>query len=94
MIDAEIRTRHAQARGQQRCVAHSVVDLLFEYGRLSRHRAADVYFFGRKERARLARSMPRPVLTKVERKLNCYIVVGDDGRVITCGHRTRRLWRR
>jgi len=84
-------TNHARHRQQNRSIPDDVIDLVLDYGRTIRRRGADVYLLGRKERQRLAVRIGSDALKALERKLRAYVVVGNDGRAITCGWRIRRL---
>ena len=84
-------TNHAQTRIQQRGIPAQAVDVLLSYGRRRRHRGADVYFLDKPARTRVASSIGRSAFTKIERALNSYVVVSDDGAVITAAHRLQRL---
>lgn len=84
-------THHAQARMQQRSIPMSAVDALMEYGEARRHHGADVIFLTKRGRSRLQKACERQVFLKLEKALDAYLVVGDDGAVITAGHRHHRL---
>jgi hypothetical protein len=83
-------TAHAQARCQQRSISSEVVDALLSYGERRRHQGADVYYLTKAARTRAAGALGTRY-QRMEKALNSYIVVGDDGQVITAGHRYRRL---
>lgn len=83
-------TAHAQCRSQQRSIAPEVVDALLSYGEPHRRSGADVYFLTRRSRARAAAAMGNRY-QKLEKQLNSYVVVADDGAIVTVGHRFRRL---
>lgn len=84
-------TNHAQTRIQQRGIRAEAVDAILCYGKRRRHQGADVYFIDKSSRKRLAGSMGRKAYSKIERSLNSYLVVGDDGAIITAAHRLQRL---
>ena len=88
-------TEHAQSRMQQRAVPPRVVEHVLDFGRVTRGpgrngRRADVYFMDRRGRATLGRTIGEDRYASLEGKLNVYVVVGDDGRVVTVSRRTRR----
>ena len=88
-------TEHAQSRMQQRAVLSRVVEHVLDFGRMTRSsgrngRRADVYFMDRRGRAALGKAIGEDRYASLEGKLNVYVVVGDDGRVVTVGRRTRR----
>lgn len=84
-------THHAQARMQQRSISLSAVDILMDYGEHRRHRGAEIYYLSKRCRARLAKDLDKPAFMKLEKALDAYLVVADDGAVITAGHRHHRL---
>ena len=84
-------THHAQARMQQRSISMSAVDALMEYGEARRHHGADVFFLTKRARGRLQRDCGKREFLKLEKALDAYLVVADDGAVITAGHRHHRL---
>ena len=83
-------TAHAQTRCQQRAIPHEVVDTLLAYGERRRHRGADVYFLDKPARSRAAAALGNRY-TRLEKRLNTYLVVSDDGQLITAGRRLTRL---
>lgn len=84
-------TQHAQTRIQQRGIPSSAVDAILAFGCRKRHHGADVYFLDRQSRSRVANSLGRKQYAKIERSLDSYLVVSDDGAIITAAHRKQRL---
>jgi hypothetical protein len=84
-------TQHAMIRCQQRALTPEVVDTILAYGERMRHQGADVYFMDHRSRARAASAVGTRKFRKIERRLNSYVVVSDDGRVITVARRIKRL---
>jgi hypothetical protein len=83
-------TAHAQTRCQQRCISSEVVDALLSYGERRRHQGADVYYLTKQARSRLSSAVGERY-RRYEKALNSYVVMSDDGQVITAGRRYRRL---
>ena len=83
-------TAHAQARCQQRSLSPEVVDTLLAYGERKRHKGADVYFLTKRARSRAAGALGHRY-RQLEARLNSYLVVSDEGSLITVGRRYRRL---
>lgn len=83
-------TAHAQTRCQQRAIPHEVVDALLAYGERRRHHGADVYYLNRQARTRAAAALGERY-KRIEKRLNSYLVVSDDGQLITAGRRRTRL---
>jgi len=87
-------TRHAAVRLQQRAVPPFVTSLLLEFGATMRHEGADVVYLDKRAKRRLREALGgNRGLVVVDRWLNTYVVIGDDGGVITVGRRNRRLRR-
>jgi hypothetical protein len=71
-----------------------VVDLLEEFGSSMRCHGADRLIFDKAARKRLTRNLRGAKdLRLIERWLNVYAVVSDDGRLITVARKTRRFLR-
>lgn len=87
-------TRHAEVRLQQRAIPLFMVELLERFGSEMRCGGANRLFFDRAAMKRLQRNIgDRRSLRHVERWLNVYIIIGDNGRLVTAAHRTRRFAR-
>jgi hypothetical protein len=86
-------SRHAQERAQQRAIPLMVVDLLERFGSSMRCGGADRLFFDKRATRRLKQHMGDRGLKPVERWLRVYAVVGDDARVVTVAHQSRRFRR-
>ncbi len=84
-------TRHAEARCQQRGIRSEVVDTLMAYGRRRTRHGADVYFMDRTTRERARADLGRTGYSRIADQLDAYLVVSDDGQVITAAKRLRRL---
>ena len=87
-------TGHAGARMKQRCISAEALDILLEYGREAfDHRGhAVILYFDKRARRKLARAQPGR--KDLERVARCYAVLSREGKVITVGHRQRRIGRR
>jgi hypothetical protein len=87
-------TVHAQERLQQRAIPPFVVDLLHQFGASMRCGGAERLFFDKAARQRLTKHLGGSRgLRAVEAWLSVYLVVGDNGHVITAGHQHRRFRR-
>lgn len=84
-------TAHAQARLQQRAIPGEAVETLLAYGERRRHRGADVYYLSREARLRVVSALGKASYDRLSRSLDTYLVVSDDGDLITAAHRLRRL---
>ncbi len=83
-------TRHARTRSQQRAIPESVLDLVIAFGRSTRSGDADSYWLDESGRNELRELLGPRAFKKLERRLGCYVVVSDDGRIVTVAH----CWRR
>ncbi len=86
-------TAHAQTRCQQRAIRPEIVERILDYGRSTRLRGADSYALDKEGRRRLRRDLGDRDFRTIERQLDAYVVVADDGRIITAAWSTQRLWR-
>ena len=84
-------TQHALARMQSRSIPYEAVDALLTFGAARRHKGADVYYLDRRAKSRLSRELGRDGFLRLEKCLDAYVVVADDGEIITAAHRHHRL---
>ncbi len=84
-------THHAEIRCQQRGIRGDVVDALLAYGRQKVRHGAEIYFMDRKARERAMADMGRQAFCRIADKLDSYLVVADDGSIVTVAKRLRRL---
>lgn len=86
-------THHAQTRMQQRALSQTAVEAILQFGEVARSHGAERYFLTRASRRRLELDLGQGLARAHARELDAYVVVSDDGRLITCARRTRRLRR-
>lgn len=85
-------SQHAEDRLQQRGIPPIVVELLDRFGASERCQGAEKIFFDRQSKKALRRHLGGArALRLIEPWLNTYAVVGDDGVVVTVGHRQKRI---
>lgn len=84
-------TAHAQTRLQQRAIPHEAVETLLAYGESCRRGGADVYFLSKTSRSRAMSALGRERYKRLSRALDTYLVMSDDGQLITAAHRRHRL---
>lgn len=84
-------TAHARVRCQQRSIKSEAVDALLAYGERKRHHGADIYYLTRRTRARVATALGPERYRRLERCLDAYLVVSDDGALVTAARRRTRL---
>jgi hypothetical protein len=87
-------TAHAQTRLQQRAIPPMVVDLLMQFGSPFRCGGAERLMFDKSAVKRLRRHLGgHRGLKVVERWLNVYAVVGDNGNLVTAAHKSAHFHR-
>jgi len=84
-------TRHAEIRCQQRGIPGEVVETLLAYGRRRTRHGAEVYFMDKTARARARAELGRTRYGRIADRLDTYLVVADDGAVVTAAKRFGRL---
>ena len=83
-------TIHAAERKQQRAIPQFVIDLLYTCGSELRSHGADRLIFDKAATRRLRRHLGGDRgMRLIERWLNVYAVVADDGSLVTVAHQTR-----
>jgi hypothetical protein len=88
-------TIHARTRLQQRAIPPLVIDLLMQFGSASRCEGAERLTFDKVAVKRLRQHLGgERGLKTVERWLNVYAVVGDNGLLVTAAHKNERFRRR
>lgn len=85
-------TRHANTRIQQRGVPPLIVEWLLDYGASEVKHGACLRFFDKRSRKLLEEHFGAQVVDRMGELLNCYIVE-NAGRLVTAGHRTKRVRR-
>ncbi|QOZ55440.1 hypothetical protein [Bradyrhizobium sp. CCBAU 53338] len=82
-------TTHSRTRLQQRAIPPLVVDLLMQFGSASRANGAERMMFDKSAIKRLRHHLGGDRgLKVVERWLNVYAVVGDNGLLVTAAHKS------
>jgi hypothetical protein len=77
---------------RQRGITPTILESLLDYGALAYdHHGAMIVYFDKKARRRLLKNSGRVAYRVMEKQLNTYAVVADDGAVITVGRRERRI---
>lgn len=93
-MTAPLLSHHAQRRMQQRAIPPCLIDWLFDYGTSAHdHHGAQIRYFDRAAKRRLADVLPAQQLAQFDQKLNAYLVESTDGTVITMGYRNKRVRR-
>jgi hypothetical protein len=84
-------TYHAAVRRQQRAIPAFIVELLEVCGSERRCKGAEKLIFDKAARTRLKHYlMGERGLRLIEPWLKVYAIIGDNGRIVTTAHKTRR----
>lgn len=84
-------TRHGALRQQQRCVPPIVIDWVIQYGvRRPAGSGTEHVELDKPGRRDLAREIGSWTYSRLEPKLNAFVILDAYGCVITTGYRTRR----
>ena len=90
-----MNTRHAEVRAQQRGIPPMMDQFLDLYGREEHDGHGAVILYLNKASIRnMERDLGRRAVARLSEWFDAYKVKASDGRTITLGHRTRRLWRK
>jgi hypothetical protein len=84
-------TKHATTRAVQRNVPPLVVELLLSYGLVARSSGAERIALDKRGRKRLARDIGSAAYEALRPLLDTYVILSDDGPVITVARRTKRF---
>lgn len=84
-------TNHASIRCQQRGIRGEVVEALLAFGRRRTRHGAEVYFMDKTARSRALADLGRDGYRRIADGLDTYLVVADDGSIVTAAKRLRRL---
>lgn len=85
-------TIHAYQRMQQRAISKERIELLRHYGTAEYSHGCRILFFDRHSRQRLVKELGVK-LKEAERLSRLYIIEGQQGVIVTAGHRYRRIKR-
>ena len=84
-------SRHAEIRCHQRGIRPEIVDTLMTFGRRRRRHGAEVCFMDRDGRRRAEEFLGRRDFARIADRLDTYLVIADDGLIVTAAHRHGRL---
>jgi hypothetical protein len=86
-------SRHAVARMQQRAMPPFAIHLLLNFATERRSHGASVYAHDKTSRRRVRDHLGGRGVKLIEPLLDAYVVLAEDGSIITAGWRTHRLRR-
>lgn len=85
--------KHFDSRVKQRAIPPAVLDWLTCYGEEAHdHNGAVVLYFSKRSKRILEQHLGRHFVQQNQKYLNAYMVVSTDGRLITTGWRTKKVW--
>ncbi len=84
-------SNHARHRCRQRGISGEVVGVLLDFGRRRHRHGAEVCFMDKAARTRARRVMGASAYARIVDRLDSYVVVGEDGLILTAAQRHRRL---
>ncbi len=85
-------TKHAQSRAQCRGIHPDELDALLSYGRrIHDHLGGLIYTFRDEDLIQLRQDVSNALWQRLQNHRGIYAVTDSDGRVITTGHRFKRL---
>lgn len=84
-------TQHAAARCRQRGIRTEVVEAILAHGERHWRRGAEVCFMTRQARARAKAALGAKTFARIADRLGCYLVVSDEGAIVTVAQRRQRL---
>lgn len=88
-------TYHATCRMQQRGIKQETLEILLLSGaREHDHCGGTILYFDKPARRRLRQQYGSDRYRKIERQLDAYAVIAQNGSIVTVGHRTKRINRR
>lgn len=84
-------TRHGALRKQQRGVPAPAIEFLQDWG-IARHCGGgrEKYYFNSRTWERFSRANPQDA-KRFAKMRNMYVVIGDDGSLVTVAHRTKAV---
>lgn len=86
-----MQTHHSVVRCQQRGVRPEVIEVLLTYGRRRQRGGAEICFMDRTARRHAEKALGGKLYARVADRLDTYLVVADDGAVVTAAKRLKRL---
>ena len=86
-------TNHASKRSQQRCISPMLLDLLLQFGTKEKASGGTEKMYFDKSSRRKISAYAGSLAGMLERYLDIYAVIGNEGNVVTVGHRLERVKR-
>ena len=77
---------------QQRSIPPFLIELVMDFGDTKRSHGADLYFFNKRSRRKLKKSLGPKIYARIKDQLDIY-VVENGGQIITAAPRIKRIKR-
>lgn len=84
-------SKHASHRSQQRCIPSIIVDWIITYGVAKRSNGANTFFMDKKTRKSFKKDVGNIVYSRIKDLLDAYVVVADNGTIITTAWRDKHF---
>lgn len=84
-------TAHAETRANQRGIRRETMALLLDYGVTRIRGGAEVIYMDQASRRKVREDLGDKAYARIERALDAYLVLAEDGSVMTCAHRRKSL---
>ena len=90
--ESDVATAHAATRSQKRGIPPLILEWLMAYGEEQPdHHGARVVYFTKESRRRIGQVNGDMIVRRLRELLDTYAVISGDGRMITCGHRFKKI---
>lgn len=84
-------SKHASNRSRQRCIPATIIDWIINYGVEKRSNGANTFFMNKKTRKAFKKDIGSIVYNRIKDLLDAYVVVADDGTIITAAWRQKHF---
>ena len=83
-------TTHAEIRCQQRGIPPLIIEWLLDFGTPVHNHGAEIYHFDKKSKKAIKKYAGKRILSMLDQYMDAYLVFAA-GRVVTAGHRYKRI---
>ena len=85
-------TARGEAAAQRRGITMDAIEVLLRFGASTTRRGREVVYMTRAGRDRARAALGRETYAKLERRIDCGIVLDCDGNIRNCFHRRARIY--
>ena len=86
-----VPSEHARERRKQRGIPRKAVDIVLDYGAVVHHYGDLKYYMDKEAHRRAKSAMGADAYRGIVDRLNIYVIVSPDGRIVTVAKRSKRL---